>query len=158
MNVGKRTVRAYLDGLKGIATIPGATEHTYREPLVQFLVEAGKDLGFGTVGVHGELRLALVGQPDLQVVNAAGSPIGYGETKVPGSASDFAKVLESEQVSRYRGSLENLLVTDFIHFALFRSDIGRLDATLVETPRQMAAGPHPVSEPVLEQFSQLVAS
>ena len=158
MNVAKGTVRAYLDGLKGIATIPGATEHTYREPLVRFLVEAGKDLGLGTVGVHGELRLALVGQPDLQVVNVAGSPIGYGETKVPGSASDFAKVLESEQVSRYRGSLENLLVTDFIHFALFRSDIGRLDATIVETPGRMAAGPHAVSQPVLDSFSQLLAS
>ena len=158
MNVGRGTVRAYLDGLKGIATISGATEHTYREPLVRFLVEASKELGFGTVGVHGELRLALVGQPDLQVVNAVGSPIGYGETKVPGSASDFAKVLESEQIDRYRGSLENLLVTDFIHFALFRSDIGRLDTTLVETPARMAAGALTVSQPVLDQFSQLLAS
>jgi hypothetical protein len=158
MNVAKGTVRAYLEGLKTIATVPGATEHTYREPLVQFLVDAGKDLGFGTVGVHGELRLALVGQPDLQVVNSSGSPIGYGETKVPGSASDFAKVLDSEQVGRYRASLENLLVTDFIHFALFRSDVGRLDATLVETPAWMAAGAHAVSQPVLDQFGQLLAS
>ncbi len=158
MNVAKGTVRAYLEGLKTIATVPGATEHTYREPLIQFLIDASKDLGFGTVGVHGELRLALVGQPDLQVVNSSGSPIGYGETKVPGSASDFAKVLDSEQVGRYRASLENLLVTDFIHFALFRSDVGRLDATLVETPARMAAGAPTVSRPVLDQFSQLLAS
>ena len=158
MNVGRGTVRAYLKGLQDISLVSGATEHTYREPLVKFLVAAGKDLGLGEVSVHGELRLASVGQPDLQVVNTAGSPIGYGETKVPGSASDFAKTLESEQVARYRASIQNLLVTDFIHFALFRADVGRLDVTLVETPGKMAAGSHAVSEPVLLQFSQMLSS
>src|SRR3954447_3587366 len=114
MKVARGTVRAYLKGLQDISLISGATEHTYREPLVTFLVAASKDLGLGQVGVHGELRLASIGQPDLQVVNSAGSPIGYGETKVPGSATDFAKTLESEQIERYRSSIQNLLVTDFI--------------------------------------------
>lgn len=158
MKVGRGTVRAYLEGLRGISIVSGATEHTYREPLVTFLVAASRDLGLGQVGVHGELRLASIGQPDLQVVNAAGSPIGYGETKVPGSASEFAKVLESEQVGRYRASIQNLLVTDFIHFALFRADVGRLDVTLVETPGGLAAGSHAVSEPVLLQFSQMLSA
>jgi len=158
MKVGRGTVRAYLKGLQDISLVSGATEHTYREPLVTFLVAASKDLGLGQVGVHGELRLASIGQPDLQVVNAAGSPIGYGETKVPGSATDFAKTLESEQVGRYRASIQNLLVTDFIHFSLFRADVGRLDVTLVETPGQMAAGSHAISEPVLLQFSQVLSA
>jgi hypothetical protein len=158
MIVGRGNVRAYLEGLKAISLVSGATEHTYREPLVSFLVAASKDLGLGEVGVHGELRLASVGQPDLQVINASGSPIGYGETKVPGSATDFAKVLEGEQVGRYRKSIGNLLVTDFIHFALFRADLGRLDVTLVETPGKMAAGSHAVSEPVRIQFSQMLSA
>lgn len=158
MSLGRGTVRAYLEGLRAISLVSGATEHTYREPLVTFLVAASKDLGLGQVGVHGELRLASIGQPDLQVVNAVGSPIGYGETKVPGSASEFARVLESEQVTRYRASIENLLVTDFIHFALFRTDVGRLDVTLIETPGGVGAGSHAVSQPVLTQFSQMLAS
>ena len=158
MKVGRGTVRTYLEGLRGISIVSGATEHTYREPLVTFLVKASVDLGLGQVGVHGELRLASVGQPDLQVINASGSPIGYGETKVPGSASDFAKVLDSEQVGRYRASIQNLLVTDFIHFALFRADVGRLDVTLLETPAGLAAGSHAVSEPVLLQFSQMLSA
>jgi Type ISP C-terminal specificity domain/N-6 DNA Methylase len=158
MKVGRGTVRAYLEGLRGISIVSGATEHTYREPLVTFLVAASKDLGLGQVGVHGELRLASIGQPDLQVVNAAGSPIGYGETKVPGTASEFAKVLESEQIARYRASIQNLLVTDFIHFALFRADVGRLDVTLLETPGGLAAGSHAVSEPVMLQFSQMLSA
>ena len=75
--------------------MPGATEHTYREPLVRFLHAAAKDLELGEVTVHGELSLAAVGQPDIQVVNADGAAIGYGETKVPGTATDFARVMES---------------------------------------------------------------
>lgn len=47
--------------------------------------------------VRSELRLADVGQPDLQVVNGDGVAIGYGEIKQPGTAARFAEVLESEQ-------------------------------------------------------------
>lgn len=128
------TVRAYLEGLRDTAAMPGATEHTYREPLVRFLRAAAEDLGLGQIQVHGELRLADVGQPDLQVVNADGAAIGYGETKVPGTATDFERVLESEQVARYRASIDNLLVTDFLRFTLFRPEVGRLQATSIAPP------------------------
>jgi hypothetical protein len=86
-----------------------------------------------------------VGQPDLQVVDGLGSPIGYGETKPIGSAATFARVLESEQVERYRRSIDNLLVTDFLRFSLFRTDLGRLDVVLVEGEAKLLAGAHPVS-------------
>ncbi len=76
----------------------------------------------------------------------------------PGTASDFAQVLESEQVARYRASIENLLVTDFLHFTLFRPEVGRLDATLVETPGRLAAGSYAVSQPALAVLSDVLAS
>ena len=101
MQVSRGAVRTYLAGLRDVSLVPGATEHTRREPLVQFLKAAATELGIGAVNVHAELRMADVGQPDLQVVNSTGAPIGYGETKVPGSATYFARTLESEQVSRY---------------------------------------------------------
>lgn len=158
MNVRRSTVGRYLGGLRAISLLPGSTEHTHREPLVGFLQDAARELGFGEVTVHGELRLAAVGQPDLQVLNSDGAPIGYGETKPVGNASAFARALESEQVARYRKSLDNVLVTDFIRFSLFRADIGRLDATLVETPGRLTAGDHALSEPVLGQLSRLLAA
>ena len=102
------TVRRYLEALRDASNIAGATEHTHRAPLVSFLNDAAKELGFGPIDVHSELRLAAVGQPDLQVPNAQGAAVGYGETKVPGSATRFAEVLASEQVERYRATLENL--------------------------------------------------
>ena len=110
-----------------------------------FLTAAAAELGFGPVRIRGELRLHEVGQPDLQVVNSDSRAIGYGETKPIGSAAEFARVLEGEQVDRYRRSLENLLVTDFLRFTLFRPAVGRMDVTLVETAGRLAAGSHAVS-------------
>lgn len=152
------TVRHYLEDLRAASNIAGATEHTHRPPLVDFLKEAALELGFGDIDVHSELRLAAVGQPDLQVTNSDGVAVGYGETKVPGSATRFAEVLASEQVGRYRATLENLLVTDFLRFTLFRPEVGRLDVTLVETPGMLAAGAYPVSAGTLQQLSQLLSA
>ncbi len=56
--------------------------------------------------------MSLAGKPDFQVANPNGAPIGYGETKAPGSATDHEKVLAGEQVERYRRNLTNLHVTD----------------------------------------------
>ena len=75
-----------------------------------------------------------------------------------GTGVEFARVLESEQITRYRASLENLLVTDFVHFTLFREDVGRLDVTLVDTPGRVVAGAYAVSQPVLTQLSQLLGA
>jgi Type ISP C-terminal specificity domain/N-6 DNA Methylase len=152
------TVRAYLQAIQRVATIPGATEHTYRAALGEFLVAAARELGFGQVTVRSELRLADVGQPDLQVVNGDGVAIGYGETKQPGTAARFAEVLESEQVTRYRSTLENLLVTDFLRLTLFRPEVGRLDVVLAESAAKVAAGSTAVSAGQLAQAGQLLSA
>lgn len=152
------TVRRYLERVRDTTAISGATEHTFRAPLIDFLKEAAAELGFGAIDVHSELRLAAVGQPDLQLTNTDGAAIGYGETKVPGSATRFSEVLASEQVERYRAALDNLLVTDFLRFTLFRPDVGRLDVTLVDSPAKLAAGAYPVSAGTLQQLDQLLAA
>ena len=152
------TVRAYLQAIGRVATIPGATEHTYRPALGEFLVAAAAELGFGEVVVRSKLRLADVGQPDLQVVNGDGVAIGYGETKQPGTAARFAEVLESEQVTRYRSTLENLLVTDFLRLTLFRPEVGRLDVVLTESIAKVAAGSTAVSAGQLAQAGQLLSA
>ena len=158
MTLRGSTVRAYLQGIREVAAIAGATEHTYRSPLVDFLTQAAHEIGFGDVAVRSELRLAAVGQPDLQVVDAHGAAIGYGETKVPGTGSRFAEVLESEQIGRYRATIENLLVTDFLRFTVLRPEVGRLDVTLVETAGRLAAGSMAVTAPTLAQLGQLLSA
>ena len=150
------TVRAYLAALRDAATVPGATEHTLRPPLADFLHAAARDLELAPITVRPELRLRDVGQPDLQVVDGLGSPIGYGETKPIGTAAVFARVLESEQVDRYRRSIDNLLVTDFLRFSLFRADVGRLDVVLVESEARLIAGAHTVSAAQLAALENLL--
>lgn len=152
------TVRDYLRSIREVGTVAGATEHTYRAALTTFLTKAADELGFGAIAVRSELRLASVGQPDLQVVDAAGSAIGYGETKTPGTAARFADVLESEQVSRYRATLENLLVTDFLRITLFRPEVGRLDVVLSDSTSRLAAGEYAVSAATLAQLSQVLSA
>lgn len=152
------TVRAYLQAIGRVAAIPGATEHTYRAALGEFLVTAAKELGFGEVAIRSELRLADVGQPDLQVIDATGVAIGYGETKQPGTAARFADVLESEQVTRYRSTLENLLVTDFLRVTLFRPEVGRLDVVLSESIAKVTSGSTAISAAQLSQLAQLLAA
>jgi hypothetical protein len=158
MRLRAGTVRAYLQALRDAATVPGATEYTLRPPLVDFLHAAALDLERAPISVHPELRLRDVGQPDLQVVDGLGGPIGYGETKPIGPAAVFARVLESEQVERYRRSIDNLLVTDFLRFSLFRTDLGRLDVVLVESEARLLAGAHTVSAAQLGALENLLAS
>jgi hypothetical protein len=55
------TVRAYLQAIGRVAAIPGATEHTYRAALGEFLVATAAELGFDEMTVRRELRLADVG-------------------------------------------------------------------------------------------------
>lgn len=71
------TVRRYLERARDTTAISGATEHTYRAPLIDFMKEAAAELGFGAIDVHSELRLASVGQPDLQLTG-----VGVGASLV----------------------------------------------------------------------------
>jgi hypothetical protein len=135
------TIRRYLVALRDKLLLAAATELTYREPLADFLRTAAQELGFGAVNVNAELSMKLVGKPDFQVANANGSPIGYGETKPMGTASEFEKALESEQLHRYRRNLGNLLATDYLRFVLYRNGGDRVDVTLLEVPSRLATSP-----------------
>lgn len=150
------TVRRYLEALRDKLLVPASTELTYREPLADFLREAATELGFGNVTVNAELSMQLIGKPDFQVTNSGGAPIGYGETKPPGTPAEHEKVLAGEQVDRYRRNLGNLLVTDYLRFSLFRDGGGRMDVTLLERPPQLTAGALRVTDALAQQLGQLL--
>jgi len=151
------TVRRYLEQLRAKQLVSAATELTYREPLADFMRSAAQELGFGAVTINAELSMPLAGKPDFQVANSNGAPIGYGETKAPGSAADHEKVLAGEQVDRYRRNLTNLLVTDYLRFTLFREGGNRVDVTLLAAPAQLQSGDLKVSPMQAEQLGQLLA-
>ncbi len=85
-----------------------ATEHTYRpalEHLIQGLEPAVKAIN--------EPKRVRCGAPDL-IVFSGSHAVGFIETKDIGV--DLDREEESEQLRRYRSSLTNLLLTDYLEF------------------------------------------
>ena len=103
---------AYLSAVSGNLARENATEHTHRPALKQ-LVEA---LEPGIVATNEPTRVDC-GAPDF-VVTRRDLPVGYIEAKNVGISLDDAE--RSDQLKRYRGSLSNLILTDYLVFRWFR--------------------------------------
>jgi len=94
--------RTYLQELQRNLSTGSATELTHRSAL-QALLEA---LGDGVQAINEPQRVEC-GAPDY-ILTRAGTPIGYVEAKDIGTSLDTAE--RSEQLGRYRASLNNLIL------------------------------------------------
>ncbi len=102
-----------------------ATEHTHRPALKTLLESLGKHI----TATNDPKRIAC-GAPDYSVSRKEGrlyKTIGYVEAKDIGS--DLKKILKSDQIKRYLGSLHSLIVTDYLDFRWYVS--GELRMTVV---------------------------
>jgi predicted helicase len=90
-----------------------ATEHTHR-PALKSLVEA---LRKGVTATNEPQRIAC-GSPDF-IVTGGSAPLGYIEAKDVGI--DLDRSAETDQLTRYRSSLRNLILTDYLEFKLYRN-------------------------------------
>ncbi len=100
--------RDYLRNIEKNLVTGSATEHTHR-PALKALLEA---LGEGITAINEPKRIEC-GAPDYIVIRAR-TPIGYVEAKDVGRSLDAAE--RSEQMYRYRESLNNLILTDYLEF------------------------------------------
>lgn len=103
---------SYLRAVEKALKRGDATEHTHR-PALKALLES---LRVGIVATN-EPRRIHCGSPDL-VVSQRETPIGYVEAK--DVKTDLDKSESSEQLQRYRESLRNLILTDYLEFRLYR--------------------------------------
>ncbi len=90
-----------------------ATEHSYR-PHLKALLEA---LRPGAVATNEPRHRRDCGAPDMSVADGSGPgavTIGYVECKDIGTHLD--EVEQSEQLTRYRDNLDNLVLTDYLEF------------------------------------------
>ena len=115
-------IQDYLKKLTTALKRGDSTEHTHR-PALQALLEA---LGAEFVATNEPKRIAC-GAPDF-IVSRGPIPIGYVEAKDVGVDLDTAE--DSEQLKRYRGSLRNLILTDYVEFRYFRNGQLALSARL----------------------------
>ena len=90
-----------------------ATEHTHR-PALQTLLETS----IPGIKATNEPRRIACGAPDY-IVTRGEVPIGYIEAKDIGIPLDAVE--NDEQLKRYRASLRNLILTDYLEFRLYRN-------------------------------------
>jgi len=99
-----------------------ATEHTHRSALESLIT--GLDTGITAIN---EPRHIECGAPDL-IIRKGLVTIGYIEAKDIGRSLDEAE--RSDQLKRYRDSLSNLILTDYLEFRWYVDGERRLSARL----------------------------
>jgi predicted helicase len=116
------TTQEYLRKIEKALQRGDATEHTHR-PALKELIES---ISHGVVATN-EPRRIECGAPDFIITNRQ-VPIGYIEAKDVGKSLDEAE--RSEQLKRYRESLGNIILTDYLEFRWFLGGEHRLTARL----------------------------
>jgi hypothetical protein len=116
-------IKVYLAAIERALKAGNATEHTHR-PALKALLEA---LGGHGITATNEPRQIACGAPDF-IVTRGVVPLGYAEAKDVGV--DLDKAARSEQLLRYRESLGNLVLTDYLEFRWYLDGELRLAASL----------------------------
>jgi len=114
-------IAKYIAALNNQYRTSKATEHTYRSALESLL----RNISNGLTVINEPKHITNCGAPDFIIMRGE-MPLGYIETK------DIGKDLNSkeykEQFERYKQSLDNLIITDYINFQLFQK--GELAASV----------------------------
>ncbi|HUZ95242.1 MAG TPA: type ISP restriction/modification enzyme, partial [Edaphobacter sp.] len=103
----------YLRRVEHALKAGNATEHTHR-PALKAMIEALRP----KITATNEPRRIECGSPDY-IVTRNGVPLGYVEAKDVGI--DLDRTEDGEQLKRYRLSLRNLILTDYLEFRLYRN-------------------------------------
>lgn len=122
-----------------------STEHSYRGDLQTLL----STLCPGCV-VTNEPRRQKCGAPDY-IITRDDIPVAYIEAKDVGLSLD--EVEKGEQLGRYRASLDNLILTDYLEFRLFRGGNKVLSLRIAD----IAAGKVKARAEDLASFSSMIA-
>lgn len=119
-------------------------EHSYRGDL-QTLIEA---LNPGVLVTNEPARIAC-GAPDY-ILTRTNIPIGYIEAKDIGVS--LSKTDASEQMTRYKSSLDNLILTDYCEFWFYRNG-AKVESVVIAEARQGKIVSTPQTH---ERFTQLI--
>lgn len=119
----RKPLKDYLDAIEAAMRRGDATEHTHR-PALKALIEALA--GSGVQAVNEPRRIAC-GAPDYVIARGT-VPLGYIEAKDVGA--NLNEVEHSEQLVRYRDSLGNLILTDYLEFRWYLGGEPKLAASL----------------------------
>jgi len=117
-----KPLQDYVLAIEKKLTMDDATEHTHRAAL-QALIESL----LSGVSATNEPKHIKCGAPDF-VIRKGSTTIGYIEAKDIGKSLDETE--KTDQLKRYRDSLTNLVVTDYLEFRWYVDGEKRLSARL----------------------------
>ncbi len=109
------------DYLKNIAltTSQGdAREESYYSHLSLLFKDFSENIGKKNIHITTLPKKTDAGNPDFRIWDGTQNIVGYIEAKVPDT--DLDRVEISEQLKRYRDTFQNLILTDFYEFRLYR--------------------------------------
>ena len=144
-------LKTYLDAIAANIKAGNATEHTHRPALKSLLEAIGAQTGATDILATNEPQRIACGAPDY-IVTRGLLPLGYVEAKDVGISLD--KTASSDQLKRYRESLPNLILTDYIEFRWFVDGQCQLIASL---PRPDKNGKVRWNEAAASEVAQLLA-
>lgn len=117
-------LKSYLSGIEQALRAGNATEHTHR-PALKTLIE---QIATGITATNEPKRIKC-GAPDY-IVTRGTIPLGYIEAKDVGVPLDGIE--SGEQLKRYRESLANLILTDYLEFRWYVTGEHRLTVKLAK--------------------------
>lgn len=144
-------LKTYLDAIAANIKAGNATEHTHRPALKSLLEAIGAQTGATDILATNEPQRIACGAPDY-IITRGLLPLGYVEAKDIGISLD--KTAGSDQLKRYRESLPNLILTDYIEFRWFVDGQCQLIASL---PRPDKNGKVRWNEAAASEVAQLLA-
>ncbi|MFL0684886.1 MAG: type ISP restriction/modification enzyme [Algoriphagus aquaeductus] len=112
------TTAEYIQAVNSRFRTGQATEHTFRGDLQNLLESLVPD-----IAATNEPKRQACGAPDYILTNKKGIPVGYIEAKDIDDKDlhGVKKTGNKEQFDRYKGSLDNLIFTDYLEFVYFRN-------------------------------------
>ena len=109
------TLEQYIDSIGKRYKLGNATEHSFRGDLQQLIESLVPE-----IKATNEPKRQQCGAPDY-IITRKGIPLGYIEAKDIGA--DLGSKNYKEQFDRYRQSLDNLIITDYLTFRLYRDSV-----------------------------------
>ncbi|MGA2316424.1 MAG: type ISP restriction/modification enzyme [Thermodesulfobacteriota bacterium] len=151
----EKSVATYFKDIHKIYTDGDFREESFY-PSFKRLIEDCSKLYQSQVGVNvlAAPRKTDAGIPDFRI-GKDGEIIGYIEAKSPDT--DLGEIEDSEQLKRYRDSLPNLILTNFLEFRLYRSG-HPVDKVQVGRPFTLRSLKSPPSPEKLDKFLELSGS
>ncbi len=105
----------YLNGIIAKFKTGKTTEHSFRGDLQDFVEKIAKDVQNNIQAIN-EPKRQKCGAPDY-IVQTNNIPLGYIEAKDVDKSLDIVE--KSDQLERYKASLENLILTNYLEFRFF---------------------------------------